>query len=55
MNPLSTSPNQQGAPSSPGPWDFDDPPKPNEGESVGVLILALVFFVLGFLLGAWLW
>ena len=37
------------------PHDFDDPPKPNEGACVGLLIIALFYFVLGFLLGAWLW
>ena len=37
------------------PSDFDDPPKFNEGASVGLLIIAFFYFVLGFLLGAWLW
>jgi hypothetical protein len=35
--------------------DFDDPPKLNEGASVGLVILLFIFFVIGMLIGAWLW
>lgn len=37
------------------PADFEDPPRLDEGACVGLLIIALFYFVLGFLLGAWLW
>lgn len=37
------------------PRDLDDPPRPSEGACVGVLLIALFYFVLGLLIGAWLW
>ena len=32
-----------------------DPPKQNEGASVGLLILLIIYFIAGVLIGAWLW
>lgn len=36
------------------PIPFADPPLPNEGGSVAIVVVIFVF-VLGFVLGAWLW
>lgn len=37
------------------PADFDEPPRPNEGACVALVLIALFYFVLGLLLGAWFW
>lgn len=37
------------------PADFDGVPGLDVGACVGLTIIALFYFVIGFLLGAWLW
>lgn len=37
------------------PADFDGAPGLDVGACVGLAIIALFYFVIGFLLGAWLW
>lgn len=37
------------------PDDFEEPPNPNEGQSIGMVILFLLYFVAGVLIGAWIW
>ena len=37
------------------PAEIDELPDPNEGGSVGLLILILIYFIAGLVIGAWLW
>ena len=37
------------------PHGLNEPVHPNEGAIVGSVIIVLFYFVLGLLLGAWLW
>lgn len=37
------------------PAEINELPDPNEGGSVGLLILILIYFIAGLVIGAWLW
>lgn len=37
------------------PSDFDDPPSPDDGASVALVVLLIVFFVAGLVIGGLLW